>query len=93
MLHLLSVLLILALIRSTVLANNSSRIVSILRQAGLSSGAQIFLPSDPNYLQETEQRFTIHDEPTYVVSVKPASFLDVQTLVSILQLGASRQMI
>lgn len=48
---------------------------------GLSSGTRIFYPSDPDWLMETTQRYTVHDAPTYVASIKPALESDVQKIV------------
>ncbi|KAI1196154.1 FAD binding domain protein [Nemania serpens] len=49
----------------------------------LSSGAEIFLPSDPGYTNATTQRWTVYDEPTYAASIVPATASDVQTIVTI----------
>ena len=76
------ILLVFETIWLSVSAGNVSTTASILEQAGLSSETEIFLRSDANYTEEVQQRYTIHDEPTYVASVKPALVSDVQTLVS-----------
>lgn len=54
-----------------------------LELCDLSAGSKIFLPSDPNYVNETTQRYTTHDAPTYRASVKPALDTDVQKIVRI----------
>ena len=49
---------------------------------GLSSETQIFYPSDANWLTETTQRYTVHDAPKYIASIRPAEESDVQKVVS-----------
>jgi hypothetical protein len=49
--------------------------------SGLSSGTETFLASDPDFANETTQRWTTHDAPTYIVAVKPAVESDVQKIV------------
>jgi hypothetical protein len=50
-------------------------------QQNLSPASKIFLPSSPNYTQETTQRWNIYEEPTYIVSVQPALDTDVRKIV------------
>lgn len=47
----------------------------------LSASAEIFFPSDPDFANETTQRWTVYDEPTYVAAIVPASSSDVQNIV------------
>ena len=51
-------------------------------QTFLSPEASFYLPSDPNYKMETTQRWTTYSEPSYVISVKPSTEQDVQSIVS-----------
>ena len=56
-------------------------LIARLKSSGLSMGTQIFFPSDPNYDEETTQRFTSYNAPTYVASIKPALPSDVSKIV------------
>jgi hypothetical protein len=51
---------------------------------GLSPGAEIFLPSDPNAANETTQRYTTWAEPTFIGTIKPATEADVQYIVGLI---------
>ncbi|KAI9789483.1 MAG: hypothetical protein M1816_006025 [Peltula sp. TS41687] len=44
---------------------------------------QIFYPSDPNYANETTQRWTIYSAPSYLASIKPGTEEDVQQVVEL----------
>ncbi|ROV92439.1 hypothetical protein VPNG_09576 [Cytospora leucostoma] len=59
-----------------------SNITQTLRSS-LSAGTEIFLPSDPDYANETTQRWTVYEEPTYVAAIVPAIASDVQEIVKI----------
>ncbi|KAK3687416.1 hypothetical protein B0T22DRAFT_489312 [Podospora appendiculata] len=48
----------------------------------LSPSTQVFSSTDPNFQTETTQRYTSHDAPTYLQSVKPALESDVQKIVA-----------
>ena len=48
---------------------------------GLSPGMRVFLRTDSNWTNETTQRYTTHDAPSYLASVKPALASDVQKVV------------
>ena len=63
---------------------NHSSIIPRLKSlaGGFSPGTQIFYPSDANWLTETTQRYTVHDAPTYIASIRPAEESDVQKIVS-----------
>jgi hypothetical protein len=50
-------------------------------KSGLTRGTQIYLPSQPNYANETTQRWTEYEEPTYVAAIKPANANDVRAIV------------
>lgn len=52
-------------------------------QAFLSSGSSVYLPSDPDYAENTTTRWDVYAPPTYVVAVKPALIEDIQKVVSI----------
>ena len=58
-----------------------ANITADLWSLDLSSGTEIFYPSDLNWTTETRQRYTVHDSPSYFASVKPALESDVQKLV------------
>ncbi|OCL02959.1 FAD-binding domain-containing protein [Glonium stellatum] len=49
---------------------------------GLSPGTHIFFPTDQNWTTETTQRYTVHDAPGYIASIKPALESDVQKIVA-----------
>ncbi|KAK3324866.1 hypothetical protein B0H66DRAFT_472065 [Apodospora peruviana] len=49
--------------------------------SGLSPGASVYLPSDPEYETQITQRWSTWDEPTYVVAIKPATVADIQFIV------------
>lgn len=65
---------------ATALAQTGPEIASYFRQH-LSSASAIYFPSDSNYTIETTQRWNAFSAPTYVVSVKPTTDRDVQTIV------------
>lgn len=69
--------------RQVTAALDRSSLVAQLKSPslGLSPGTQIFFPSDPLWETETTQRWTVHDAPTYVASIKPALESDVQKIV------------
>jgi len=48
----------------------------------LSPEAQVFLPTDSNFSTETIQAWNANNAPTYRLSVKPATEVDVQEIVS-----------
>lgn len=50
-------------------------------QSSLSEKAKIVLASDPGYANETTQRWTVYEEPTYVAAIVPATASDVQNIV------------
>jgi len=52
--------------------------------SGLSLGAEIFLPNDPNAANKTTQRYTTWAEPTFLGTIKPATEGDVKYIVSLL---------
>ncbi|KAL7916744.1 hypothetical protein GGI35DRAFT_474009 [Trichoderma velutinum] len=52
-----------------------------LKSIGLSSGTKIFTSTDSNFVNETTQRYTVFNSPTYLQSVKPALESDVQKIV------------
>lgn len=56
--------------------------VALYLETHLSNASAVFLPSDSNYTQETMQRWNRFSAPTYLVSVKPATDIDVRTAVS-----------
>lgn len=47
----------------------------------LSSGADIFFPTDSTWVNETQQRWSDYQAPTYLGAIKPATEEDVQTIV------------
>ena len=79
----LSILLILYSILGTTFAQTAQtaqQIAAYLRQ-NLSNTSAVYLPSDGNYSFETTQRWNLFSAPTYIVSVKPTSDLDVSKIV------------
>ncbi|PYH88739.1 FAD-binding domain-containing protein [Aspergillus ellipticus CBS 707.79] len=57
--------------------------ISAIFGPSLSSGAQIFLPSQANYTEDVTQRWTTYDAPTYIGAIKPATVDDIQTIVTL----------
>ena len=47
----------------------------------LSKNSAIYLPSESEYSLETTQRWNAYYAPTYIISVKPATDIDVQKIV------------
>ena len=84
MLPLLLSVTILLFLQAAASPLNQSSIINKLKSlaGGLSPGTQIYYPSDANWSTETTQRYTVHDAPTYIASIKPAEESDVQKLVS-----------
>lgn len=76
-------LLVVAFFLSIQRAAGSPTTLTQLKSWNLSPGTKILLPSDSNYVNETTQRYTTHDAPTYRASVKPALDTDVQKIVCI----------
>lgn len=64
-------------------ALDRSSLISQLKSPslGLSPGTRIFFPSDSHWVTETTQRWTVHDAPSYVASIRPALESDVQKIV------------
>lgn len=50
--------------------------------SGLSSGASIHFPSQADFNTSTVQRYSVWEEPTFAVTIKPATDGDVQLIVS-----------
>ena len=50
---------------------------------GLSSGAEIIYPSDPDYTADITPRWNVYDAPTYYGAIKPATEGDVQHVVKV----------
>ena len=50
---------------------------------GLSAGASIWYPGQAGYNDSTVQRWTHWDEPTFAVTIKPATDQDVQYIVGV----------
>ena len=48
----------------------------------LSEASDVYLPSENKYTLETTQRWNAFSAPTYIISVKPATDLDIQKIVS-----------
>ena len=66
-----------ALLAFVQLAAAAPTLTAQLNALGLSSGTKIIPPGD------ALQRYTTHDEPTFVAAVQPATVQDVQKIVSI----------
>ncbi|MCJ1397126.1 hypothetical protein MMC11_000318 [Xylographa trunciseda] len=56
--------------------------IAIHFEKTLSPASRVHLPTDPNYSNETIQRWNIFNPPTYIVSVQPALDTDVQEVIS-----------
>lgn len=65
---------------ATVIAHTGPEIAAYFK-THLSKAAEVYLPSQGNYTLETTARWNAFSAPTYVISVKPASDRDVQTIV------------
>ena len=63
-------------------AQTGAEVASYFRRH-LSNASDIFLPSESNYTLETTQRWNAFSAPTYIVSVKPATDVDIQKIVSL----------
>ena len=57
---------------------------SVLQQPknNWSPTTQIFFPTDPDYANETTQRWNFYSAPSYLASIKPGTEADVQKVVS-----------
>ena len=64
-------------------AQTGPQIASYFREH-LSPTSTLYIPSQVNYTLLTTQRWNAFSEPTYIVSVKPATDLDVQKIVRFL---------
>lgn len=64
-------------------AQTGPQIASYFREH-LSPTSTLYIPSQVNYTLLTTQRWNAFSEPTYIVSVKPATDLDVQKIVRLL---------
>ena len=64
----------------TTFAQTGPQIAAYFRQH-LSYPSAVYLPSEGNYSFETTQRWNLFSAPTYIVSVKPTSDLDVSKIV------------
>ena len=75
-------LLILTLLSgvATVFAQTGPEVASYFREH-LSTASAVYLPSERNYTLETTQRWNAFSAPTYIISVKPTTDLDVQKIV------------
>ena len=49
---------------------------------GLSTGASIHYPTQVDYNTSTIQRYDLWDQPTFAITIKPATDEDVQYIVS-----------
>ena len=74
--------LILLSTSATVFAQTGPEVATYFKER-LSDASTVFLPSESNYTLETTQRWNAFSAPTYIVSVKPATDLDVQKIVGL----------
>jgi len=65
---------------ATVLTQTGPEVASYFRKT-LSNASAVYLPSETNYTLETTQRWNAFSAPTYLISVKPTTDLDVQKIV------------
>ncbi|KAJ2976040.1 hypothetical protein NUW58_g297 [Xylaria curta] len=63
---------------ATILAPN----ITHLFGPSLSSGAAIYLASEPNYASHVSQRWTTHEAPSFIATIQPATIEDVENTVS-----------
>ncbi|PWY79153.1 FAD-binding domain-containing protein [Aspergillus heteromorphus CBS 117.55] len=63
------------------LALTQSVNLSSIYGPGLSSGAEIFYASDPDWASEVTPRWTLYHAPTFYGAIKPATEADVQHIV------------
>lgn len=84
--------LVLFSVFGTVCARTGAEVASYFRK-NLSKASDIYLPSGTNYTLETTQRWNAFSAPTYILSVKPATDVDIQKIVSLSDTmkGDSRQ--
>jgi hypothetical protein len=54
----------------------------------LSSSTEVYYPSDANWT-DTVQRWTVWEEPTFFLAIKPASVADLQTVVLFVSLNVA----
>ena len=64
----------------TVRAQIGAEVASYFRRY-LSKVSDIELPSESNYTMETMQRWNAFSAPTYIISVKPATDVDIQKIL------------
>ena len=65
---------------ATTFAQTGPEVASYFKKY-LSDTSAVYLPSESNYTVETTQRWNAWSAPTYMISVKPATDLDVQKIV------------
>ena len=58
-------------------------------QQSLSSASELFLSTDPNLYNDTTQRWSVYEQASYSLIVKPANETDVQTIVSFIEMMAT----
>ncbi|KAL9082892.1 MAG: hypothetical protein Q9165_008745 [Trypethelium subeluteriae] len=63
--------------------NLGSTNLTALYGPGLSSGAEIFYRSDPQWSEDVTQRWDLYNAPTYFGAIQPATERDVQHIVKI----------
>ena len=74
---------------ATVSAQTGPEVASYFRKH-LSKKSAVYLPSENNYTLETTQRWNAFSAPTYIVSVKPTTDLDVQKIVRLFDSSKSQ---
>ena len=55
--------------------------ISSIFEPGLSPGASIYYPSDPDFATETTQRWSTYSPPSFVATIKPVTDEDIQNIV------------
>lgn len=83
MFSLLSISLVLLSAVATCIATNvtAQESYSYLQQT-LSPSSELFLSTDPNVRNDTTQRWSVYEQASYSLIVKPATETDVQSIVS-----------
>lgn len=80
-----ALILFCGLYSSFALNHSSTELKSLLLQSRYqwSPKTRIYFPDDPNWANETTQRWNIYNAPSYVASIKPGCEEDVQRVVYI----------
>ncbi|KAK8024486.1 FAD-dependent oxidase [Apiospora rasikravindrae] len=81
--HFLALALAACLPASNALTIQERQSITQTFQTAMTPKTKIILASDPHYANETIQRWTVYEEPTYAAAIIPATASDVQNIVKI----------